>query len=97
MRGNVKLRKPQERRETKQRIRTEKLEQKQREKEAHTMQKQLNQQPNLAEQLQKDQNKQSGTARKRKLQDMPSVEPLEPKTRVARSGRTIALPNRVME
>jgi PAS domain-containing protein len=87
----------QERRETRQRIRTEKLEQKERDKEARTVQKQLNQQLVLENQAQKDQNKQSRIARKRKPQDAPPVEPQEPKTRKARSGRIIALPSRLKD
>lgn len=84
----------QKRRETKKRIRAEKQDQKQREKEARTTQKQLNQQLHLEKQLQKNQNKQPGITRKRKTEDAPPVEPPEPKTRVARSGRIIALPTR---
>ena len=80
----------QERRET----RTRKQQQRQAEKEARTTQQQLNQQFGLEEQPQKTFKKQSPIARKRKPEDIPPIEPWEPKVRVSRNGRTIALPMR---
>ena len=87
----------QERRETRQRIRAETLEQKQREKEARSMQRELNKQLRFEEQSQKDQKKEVTTGRKRKREDLPHEERKQPETRVARSGRTVALPTRFME
>ena len=87
----------QERHETRQKIRAEKLEQKQREKEARTMQKELNKQLRLKEQSEKDEKKQATIARKRRQEDPPLVEPEQPKTRVARSGRTLTIPTRFQD
>lgn len=87
----------QERRETGQRIRAEKLQQKQRDKEARIIQKQLKEHLRLEEQSQKHQKKPAVPSEKEKQKDTPSVEPEQPKTRIARSGRTVALPMRFQE
>jgi len=87
----------QERRETRQRLQAEKLQQKEREKEARTTQKELNKQLRLEEQLEKDQKKQATIARKRKQEDPLLTEPKQLKTRVASSGRTVALPARFQD
>ncbi len=92
-----KVQEAQERRETRLRIQAEKQQQKEREKEARTIQKQLNEQLRIEKQLQKDEKKQVTVARKRKQEDLPQVEAKRSKTRIAQSGRVIALPTRFRE
>ena len=87
----------QERRETKKKIRVEKLQQKKREQEARATQKQLNEQLKIEKQLQKGQKKQVTIAKKRKQEEPLQIEAKRPETRVARNGRSIALPTRFRE
>lgn len=89
-----KAREVQERKETRQRIRAEKLQQKEQEKEARAMQKQLNEQHRIEKEAQRDQKQQGTTAKKRKQEDPPQVEAKRPKTRVLSSGRSTVLPTR---
>lgn len=84
----------QERREARQRIRTEKWEQKRRDKEARQIQTRRKQPLDRKEQSSSDHPPPSRMARKRKAEGEPLEQSPEPKTRVARSGRTVALPAR---
>jgi hypothetical protein len=80
-----------------QRNQAEKLEQKQHQIEARTKQKELNKQLRIEKDLQKDRTKQAVIAKKRKREEHPPKEVEQPKSKKARSGRTVALPTRFME
>jgi hypothetical protein len=73
------------------------MKQKQHEKELHTIERELNKQLKLEEQVRKSQEKQAMMAEKQKLKDLTSVEPTQVETRETRNGRTIALPTRFKE
>ena len=75
----------------------QKREAKEREKKARTLQKQANQQFKLEQQLQKVQSKAAISTKKRKAVDDPPEMPPEPKSRVSRNGRSIALPTRFFD
>ena len=84
----------QNRRKERAKIRAEKQQQKELAKMAREAQKQLNKQLSLDQQRQKDLQKQKKQPTKRKRgPDMPEEIP-EPKTRIARNGRSITLPTR---
>ena len=93
----LKAQKAQERREIRQKKQAEKLEQKQRQIEARTKQKELNEQLKIEKELQKDRTKQVVVAKKRKREEHPPKEVEQPKSKKARSGRTVALPTRFLE
>ena len=75
-------------------VAAEKREAKQREKEARVCQEQANRQLQQEQQPQKAQSKAPKPTRKRKAIEDPPGEPPEPKSRMNRSGRSIALPTR---
>ena len=73
------------------------MEQKQRQIEARMKQKELNEQLRIEKALQKDRTKQVMVAKKRKREEHPPKEVEQPKSKKARSGRTVALPTRFLE
>jgi hypothetical protein len=84
----------QERRDNRAKIRAEKQQQKELKKMARAAQKEVNKQLRAEQQRQKDHTKQNRESKKRKREPDISGEIPEPKTRVGRSGRNIALPTR---
>ena len=80
-----------------QELAAQKREAKEREKEARAFQKQVDQQLRFEEQLQKAQSKALTSTKKRKAVDDPPEKPPKPKSRVGRSGRSIALPRRFLD
>ena len=90
----LKVQETQERQIARQQLAAQKREAKQRDKEARKCQKQMNRQLQQEPQQQKDRSNVPKVSKKRKAIEEPPGKPPEPKSRVNRNGRSIALPTR---